>query len=58
MEDTETFAGHSKAIVSKAFQMVYGRYIRYINEDFYEVFEKLMSKIPEVSFEEGELEEF
>ncbi|MDW8095864.1 MAG: ParB/RepB/Spo0J family partition protein, partial [Aquificaceae bacterium] len=47
-----------EAIVSKAFQMVYGRYVRSVNEDFYEVFEKLMSKIPEVSFEEGELEEF
>lgn len=47
-----------EAIVSKAFQSVYGKYVRSIGDDFYTVFEKLISAIQEVTFEEGELEEF
>ncbi len=45
-------------IVSKAFQMAYGKYVRVLNEDFYTVFERLISAMKQVSFEEGELEEF
>ncbi|HCO39192.1 MAG: ParB N-terminal domain-containing protein [Aquificota bacterium] len=47
-----------EAIVSKAFQMEYGRYVRNIGDDFYTVFERLMSAMEKVTFEEGELEEF
>ncbi len=47
-----------EAIVSKALQSIYGRYVRVIGDDFYTVFEKLMEAITTVSFEEGELEEF
>ncbi len=47
-----------EAIVSKAFQSVYGKYVRMLSEDFYQVFDKLIPAIESVSFEEGELEEF
>ncbi len=47
-----------EAIVSKAFQKAYGKYVRVLSEDFYTVFDKLMSAIEKVSFEEVELEEF
>ena len=38
--------------------MEYGKYVRNISDDFYTVFERLMSAMEKVTFEEGELEEF
>lgn len=46
------------AIVSKAFQAVYGRYVRNLTDDFEVVFEKLISAMKDVSPEEIEVEEF
>ncbi|ADC88691.1 ParB domain protein nuclease [Thermocrinis albus DSM 14484] len=46
-----------EAIVSKAFQEVYGRYVRVVGDDFYEVFDKLIEAMQRITFEEGELQE-
>ncbi|RMH08662.1 MAG: chromosome partitioning protein ParB, partial [Aquificota bacterium] len=46
------------AIVSKAFQSVYGRYVRNLTDDFEVVFEKLIYAMKEVRPEEIEVEEF
>ncbi len=47
-----------EAIVSKAFQKEYGRYVRTITDDFYTVFERLIKAIEKVNLEDVELEEF
>ena len=49
---------HKEAIISKAFQMVYGKRVRKVEDDFYTAFEKIKDAIPRVSFTEEELEEF
>ncbi|RUM32384.1 MAG: chromosome partitioning protein ParB [Aquifex sp.] len=53
-----TNALHKEAIISKAFQSVYGKRVRRVEEDFYTVFEKIKEAIPKVSFAEEELESF
>jgi len=47
-----------EAIVTKAFQNIYGKRVRTIEDDFYTVFEKLKEEIPKVSFTEEEIAEF
>ncbi|MFN3870784.1 MAG: ParB/RepB/Spo0J family partition protein [Aquificaceae bacterium] len=47
-----------EAIVSKAFQMEYGKYVRVVSEDFYTFFDRLIKAMQRVSFEEEELREF
>ena len=46
-----------EAIVTKAFQNIYGKRVRTVEDDFYTVFEKLKEEIPRVSFTEEELSE-
>ena len=46
-----------EAIVTKAFQNVYGKRVRTVEDDFYTVFEKIKEEIPKVSFTEEELSE-
>ena len=53
-----TNALQKEAIITKAFQNVYGKRVRNVEDDFYTVFEKLKEAIPKVSFTEEELEEF
>jgi len=53
-----TNALHKEAIVSKAFQMVYGKRVRSVEDDFYTAFHKIKEAIRKVSFTEEELEEF
>ncbi len=53
-----TNALHKEAIISKAFQLVYGKRVRTVEDDFYTAFEKIKEAIPKVSFSEEELEEF
>ncbi len=45
---------NKEAIVSKAFQMVYGKRVRMVEDDFYTAFEKIMEAIPNVSIVEEE----
>lgn len=52
-----TNALHKEAIITKAFQLVYGKRVRVVEDDFYTVFEKIKEAIPKVSFTEEELEE-
>jgi ParB family chromosome partitioning protein len=47
-----------EAIVSKAFQSLYGRYARTITDDFYTAIEKLIDAMQNVSLEEIQMEEF
>ncbi len=47
-----------EAIVTKAFQNIYGKRVRTIEDDFYTVFEKLKEEIPRVTLTEEELTEF
>lgn len=44
-------------IVSKAFQALYGRYVRTVTDDFRTVIEKLTDTIQRVSLEEIQMEE-
>jgi len=53
-----TNALQKEAIITKAFQSVYGKRVRRIEDDFYTTFEKIKEAIPKVSFTEEELEEF
>jgi len=53
-----TNALHKEALVSKAFQSVYGKRVRKVEEDFYTVFEKLKEALKKVSLTEEELEGF
>jgi len=46
-----------EAIVTRAFQNIYGKRVRSIEDDFYTVFNKLKEEIPKVSFAEEELSE-
>ncbi len=46
-----------EAIVSKAFQSLYGRYVRSITDDFYTVIERLIDAIQKVSLEEIQVED-
>ena len=50
-----TNALHKEAIVSKAFQMIYGKRVRSIDDDFYETFNKLKETIPKVTLSEEEI---
>jgi len=45
-----------EVIVSKAFQRVYGKRVRFIDDDYYTAFNKIIEEIPRVSIEEGEEE--
>jgi ParB family chromosome partitioning protein len=47
-----------EAIVTKAFQNIYGKRVRTLEDDFYTVFEKLKEEIPKVTFTEEEISEF
>jgi len=47
-----------EAIVSKAFQSLYGRYARTITDDFHTAIEKLIDAMQNVSLEEIQMEEF
>ncbi|NPA32350.1 MAG: ParB N-terminal domain-containing protein [Aquificae bacterium] len=53
-----TNALHKEAIISKAFQLAYGKRVRKVDDDFYTVFEKIKENIPKVDFSQEELEEF
>lgn len=46
-----------ESIVTKAFQNIYGKRVRSVEDDFYTVFNKLKEEIPKVSFAEEELSE-
>lgn len=48
---------YKEAIVSKAFQQIYGKHRRVISDDFYQTFEKLIKTIPTVQVSEKDLEE-
>ncbi len=50
-----TNALHKEAIVSKAFQMIYGKRVRTVEDDFYETFDKLKEAIPRVTLTEEEI---
>ncbi|NPB06245.1 MAG: ParB N-terminal domain-containing protein [Aquificae bacterium] len=53
-----TNALHKEALVTKAFQSVYGKRVRKVDDDFYGVFTKLKEALKTVSLTEEELEEF
>ncbi|MGB9637915.1 MAG: ParB/RepB/Spo0J family partition protein [bacterium] len=44
-----------QAIISKAFQNIYGRNVRNISDDFYALFDKLIKEIPKVNITEEDL---
>ncbi|MEN3013518.1 MAG: ParB/RepB/Spo0J family partition protein [Endomicrobiia bacterium] len=48
---------YKEAIVSKAFQQIYGKHKRIISDAFYQTFEKLISTIPTVQVTDADLEE-
>ncbi len=51
-----TNALHKEAIVSKAFQMIYGKRVRTVEDDFYETLKKLKEAIPKVTLTEEEIQ--
>ncbi len=46
---------YKETIVNKAFQMIYGKRVRAVEDDFYEIFEKLKKTIPQVTLVEEEI---